>query len=114
MPPKQVKGTAPAMLKKIRQVGYPIAPGYFTEATNAVPSCVLCPDPVPPLGCWTLQAVWVDWLGGFWLPCYLAFSFKVFGRRLHFNGPLKPDVTLGDWYWWYEFSLTWTKITEAA
>jgi hypothetical protein len=31
-------------------------------------------------------------------------------RRLHFNGPLKPDVTLGDWFWWFELSLTWTRI----
>lgn len=109
MPPVQLAGTAPALLQKPRQIGYPIAAGYFWNATDVKPSTVCCPDPVPPIGCWTLQGVWCSWFGGFWLPCYFAFSVMVFGRRLHFNGPLKPDLTLGDWYWWWEGSCTWTK-----
>lgn len=25
----------------------------------------------------------------------------------------KPDVTVGDWWWWFEFSMSWTKRKEA-
>ncbi len=118
MPPKQIAGNAPLRWMTIQR-DYPLAPCVEVEmlgghrctsnCTQGVPVLVLSPDPVPPLGCWTVQSVYSTWLGC-WIPCYFSICLRLFGRRLHFNGPLKPDVTLGDWFWWFEFSLTLTKI----
>lgn len=119
MPPKQLAGNAPLRWMPIQQ-GYPLVPNVPCQMLNghtchtsctagSVPVLLLSPDPVPPLGCWSVQAVYSTWLSC-WIPCYVAASFKLFGQRVHFNGFLKPDVTPGDWFWWFECSLTWTKI----
>ena len=102
MPPKQIAGNAPQRWISI-QPGYPLAPGLTIDEGR-----VWGPDPVPPAGCWTVQAFYSVRLKR-WVPCYFAMSVMVLGRRLHFNGPLKPDVTKGDFFWWAEISLSWVK-----
>jgi hypothetical protein len=126
MPPRQIAGNAPLRWMTIQR-GYPLAPGVEIEmlgghrcssnCTQGVPVLVLTPDPVPPIGCWTMQSVYSTWLDR-WIPCFFAFTIRVplierFGfapRRFHCNGPLKPDVTLGDWFWWFELSVTCPRI----
>ncbi len=117
MPPKQIAGTAPLGFHEV-QLAYPLAPvqtirgaltqNGFETRPNGSPF-VCAPDPVPKIGTWSVQACWSQTFKA-WIPCYVAGTFMVFGRRLHFNGCVKPDLTLGDWYWWFEFSLTWIKI----
>lgn len=105
MPPVQLAGTAPNRKIEVQE-NYPIwSVPEPDEETNKW--YVWGPDPVPPIGCWTLQGVR---LGCLTIPCYFALSILLFGRRLHFNGFCKPDVTKGDWYWWFEMSITWTEL----
>jgi hypothetical protein len=59
---------------------------------------VLAHDPVPPIGCWGRFAVWLD---NAWRECYFTESKQVTipflgKRRLHRNGILKFDLSLGD------------------
>ena len=68
---------------------------------------VLAYDPVLVAGQAAVYSVWLD---GKWRPCYYTSSRMVFGRRLHTNRGLKPDITRGDWHWaWPEASLSWTE-----
>lgn len=103
MPPVELAGNVQWESQSI-QLNYPFHGAYIGQP----PFTTMLPSPVPGLGKWTIQGVKLGWLT---IPCYFAFSTKVFSRRLHFNGPLKPDVTSGDWFWWFECSLSWTKIT---
>lgn len=103
MPPKKVWGNAePAWV--LIQKGYPLAPD-----ARLSPNAVWSMHPVHPVGQWSVQSVYLMWLG-FRVPCYFSFSRMLWGRRLHMNGGIKPDVTRGDWFWWFEGSLTWTKL----
>ncbi len=98
---------------------------------------VMTMHPVHDPGQASLQSVYVPWIK-MRVPCYLSISLPLFGRRLHFNGgplaPLipvllalgwwklallaligcKPDVTPGDWFWWFEASFSFIKIKGAA
>ena len=114
MPPTPVCGNAEQRWIPV-QPDYPLAPDavvqymdyYDGEKTVSIPH-VLSMDPVHPVGQWSIQSFYSALLKRR-IPCYFSFSKMLFGRRVHFNGPVKPDVTLGDWYWWIECSLTWTK-----
>ena len=70
---------------------------------------VLAPHPVPKPGQWSIQGYWSYRLKT-WIPCYTTKSAPVLGKRLHLNGPIKPDMTYGDWACWLEGSLSWTKL----
>lgn len=107
MPPLKVAGNAEARWIPV-QDGYPLAPDAQTRTREDGQREVWGMDPVHPAGQWSVQSFYSARLKRR-LPCYYSFSKMVFGRRLHFNGPLKPDVTKGDWCWWLECSLTWTK-----
>lgn len=102
-PPKQIAGTAPAMKERAAKPGYPIAWGYHWRQDL---STVFGPDPVPEIGQWTLQAVWLspkDACWGFWVPCYFATAREVLGKRLFVScGPLAPVAWLPFVFlpWW--------------
>lgn len=104
MPPHKVMGNASPRWIPIQE-GYPLAPDALL---NEAKTLVWGMDPVHPMGEWSVQSFYSHRLGRR-IPCYYSFSKMFFGRRLHFNGPVKPDVTHGDWFWWVEMSLTWTK-----
>ena len=92
------------------QEGYPEAPeAQFRVATAGLPYTreVLAHDPVPAIG---QSGTFAAFLNGAWMPCYYASSTYLFGRRLHTNRGLKPDLTLGDMMAWLEASLSYTKI----
>ena len=116
MPSFKIAGNADPAWIPIQQ-GYPLAPmakiedrDYFDgKEVKRIPH-VLSMHPVHPTGQWSVQGVYVPKLQKI-IPCYWSQSNMMFGRRLHTNGPLKPDVTLGDWAWWLEGSFTWTKLT---
>jgi len=69
---------------------------------------VLGVDPYLNPGQWSRQAVWID---NEWVECYNTSTRLLFGRKLSANSGLRPDITLGDWMWWFpEVTLTWTKV----
>ena len=103
MMPRKVFGNAVERLVDI-QPGYPLAPDSIRFENQ-----VWGIDPVHPIGQWSIQSVYLGWLGRR-VPCYFSMSAKVFGRRLHTNFGIKPDITKGDWYWWIEGSLTYKAI----
>jgi len=122
MPPQKVCGSASSKYIEV-QPGYPIAPdsavlrgswnvreGYLLPDPYGDRDIVLSLDPVHKADDWSIQSVYLHLLHCR-IPCFLSFSVKIkrFNRILHFNGPLKPDITPGDWYWWIECSLTFKK-----
>ena len=67
---------------------------------------VLAYDPVLPIGQSALFAAWID---GEYRPCYYTMTRSLFGKRLHHNRGLKPDMTYGDFACNFpEASLPWT------
>lgn len=101
MPPHRVAGNANTYLIDI-QPGWPLAPDAMIANGK-----VLSMHPVHGPGQWSIQSVWAL---GQRIPCYFSGSWLVFGRRLHINFGLKPDVTMGDFCWWFpEASCSWTK-----
>lgn len=102
------------------QENYPggLAPEAQTRATilgagseaeaRGCPRELLAYDPVLPAGQAGLFGVWLD---GAYRPCFYTESKVIFGRRLHRNYWLKPDLTLGDFATNFpDASLTWTSI----
>ena len=111
MPPKKVWGNAePEWI--LLQNGYPLAVDAELRMASGV-ALIKSMHPVHPAGQWSIQSVKLFW----WLPrvpCFFTISKMVFGRRLHINGGIKPDVTRGDYHWGFpEFSMTWTKTKDA-
>lgn len=83
-----------------------LAPGFELCDVGGIPHVEVY-HPVLPSG---QEAIYSVWLDGQWRPCFYTSTRTVFGRRLHHNRGLKPDVTLGDFMWNFpEASLTWTK-----
>lgn len=71
---------------------------------------MVIPSPVPSIGNWEILGVKLFKNHGP-IPCYFAVSWLIFGRRLHFNIGLKPDIT--DFHWGFpEASFTFKKINE--
>jgi len=105
MPPHKIAGNAESEWIA-RQDGYPLAPD---AELNVNKSQVKSMHPVHAVGYWSIQSVYVF---GRRIPCYISASTTLFGRRLHVNGGIKPDVTWGDWFWWFEMSVTWTKVDK--
>lgn len=104
MPPHRFAGNAEPEWIKI-QPGYPLAPDAKIEGDS-----VMSMHPVHRAGQWSVQSVY--FLRKRW-PCYFTISFNAFGRRVHFNGGIKPDVTLGDWSWWFpDASATFNKAVQ--
>ena len=108
MPPKKVSGNQEPRWIPVQE-GYPLAPDADIRVNSDGKREILAMDPVPSAGQWSIQSFYSFKLKKR-IPCYFAFSKMLFGRRLHFNGPIKPDTTQGDWFWWTECSLSWTKI----
>lgn len=108
MPPLRVVGNAQPRWIEIQE-GYPLAPDAIVKMGLDGKRWVWGMDPVHGAGEWSVQSFYSFRLKRR-IPCYYSFSKMIFGRRLHFNGPIKPDVTKGDNYWWVECSLTWTKV----
>jgi hypothetical protein len=108
MPPHKVMGNAePEWI--LAQKGYPLAPDCETKLEGGR-LWVKSMHPVHPAGQWSIQNVKLFWWLPFRIPCYFTMSKMVFGRRLHINAGLKPDVTTGDWHHGFpEWSVTWTK-----
>lgn len=107
-PPRKVCGSQQEEYVQI-QKGYPMAPDaryWKPNDSYSEPTHVLS---VHPVGWgWSVQSCPFPLVGR--LPCYFQWTRKVLGRKLHFNIGLRPDVTLGDWGWWFpEASLGWTK-----
>lgn len=120
MPPRKVFGNAPVKYTEI-QYGYPLAPdadvqrgGWGLKEGELLPyalgdkDIVLTIDPVHPAGYWSIQSAYFHFCHCR-LPCYFSASIRFLGRVLHTNFGIKPDITVGDWYWWIEASLTLTK-----
>lgn len=102
-PPRKVCGTQEEAYIDT-QSGYLYAPDAFK--TPVLPNQIWS---IHPVGWgWSVQSCWFPVLGR--LPCYFQWTRKVLGRKLHFNIGLRPDVTPGDWGWWFpEASIGWTK-----
>lgn len=92
MPPHKVLGNAEYALIDI-QPGYPLA-----SDAEIIDGKLRSMHPVHAPGQWSLQSVklW-NWMPR--IPCYFTVSWKMFGRRFHFNIGCKPDITLNDFHW---------------
>ena len=106
-PPRMVMGTQNEV--EIQwQPGYPVARDASIHIKDGV-TYVMSIHPVPPPGQWSIQSLWFPVVGR--MPCYFTWTGRIhFGRRLHFNIGMKPDVTLNDFGAWFpEWSLSWVK-----
>ena len=99
------------------QEGYPGGMSSWIELRDAqpgseafqrgIPREVLAYDPVGGDGEWGDFGVELD---GKVIECYSTYTKNIFGRRLHTNRILKPDMTHGDFHLsGPDASLTWVK-----
>lgn len=113
MPAKQIAGNVIPHWIPV-QAGYPLVPDteikimdYYDGTKTIKTPYIMAVDPYLKVGEWSRQAVWVD---GEWIECYHAATRMLFGRKLNVNVGLRPDITLGDFLWWFpEAGLQWTK-----
>ena len=111
MPPTICAGTSSPSNIPIQR-NYPLAPdAILWSDPNSGELQVMSAHPVPPPGQWHILSVYIPRLGR--IPCFIATSIRFGAYRLHLNLGLKPDVTLGDWIWWFpEASFTIKRILE--
>lgn len=109
MPTKQIAGNVTPRWFPA-QKDYPLVPGTEIkelEYNGDVVPHVFGVDPYLNAGQWSIQAVWLD---GEWIECYHTSTKMLFGRKLSLNHGLRPDITLGDFMFWFpEINVTWTK-----
>lgn len=109
LPGRQLAGNAPLRWYPI-DIDYPMLAGEPHVATypgllRAVRS-VIAPSAILPVGCWSVQAVLIR---GRWWPCYFAAHFKLFGFGVQVFGPLRPNLTPGEWGWTFDVFLHVTR-----
>ena len=111
MPARKIDGTASPIWTPYQE-GYPLAPEteirilpWYDGNSMVGKEHILTMHPVPPLGQWSRQAAWID---GEWRECFYSSKSVVWGYEVYRNHGVKPDVTLGDFFWAFpEASLTW-------
>lgn len=107
-PPRKWAGTQEEADIEIQE-GYPLAPDTVKIWEPGIGDTKKIKS-IHPVGWgWSIQSCYFPILGR--VPCYFQWTAKTwFGRRIHVNFGLRPDVT--DWAWWWpEFSLSVVKIT---
>ncbi len=92
LPPYMVEGNA-TFKRQLCQPGYPMPPRAAT-GSDSEGTFFMAPDFIPESGQWLRLAVW---LNGRWQECYSAWTFELFGHKIHISYGLKPDYADPHW-----------------